>query len=103
MKRTKYTAEFKSEIVKQTLDKEYSVVEVSSYLGVPPPKKVIRSKTRVWLLLTPFKMKKIAMKNPDLRRISDVCLHQTEGDTAVKDLCLSLGISQALYIRLIVM
>jgi len=74
MKRTKYTAEFKSEMVKQIFDKEYSVVEVSSYLGVPPPKKVIRSKARAWLLLTPFKMKKIAMKNPDLPKNKDACL-----------------------------
>jgi len=35
MKRTKYTAEFKSEAVKQILDKGYSAVEVSSRLGVP--------------------------------------------------------------------
>ena len=35
MKRTKYIAEFKSEAVKQILDKEHSAVEVSSRLGVP--------------------------------------------------------------------
>ena len=45
MKRTKYTAEFKSEIVKQTLDKEYSVVEVSSYLGVQYPPRSVHLKS----------------------------------------------------------
>jgi len=35
MKRTKYTAEFKSEAVKQIVDKGHSAVEVSSRLGVP--------------------------------------------------------------------
>ena len=35
MKRTKYTAEFKLEAVKQILDKGHSAVEVSSRLGVP--------------------------------------------------------------------
>ena len=33
MKRTKYTAEFKSEAVKQIVDKGHSAVEVSSRLG----------------------------------------------------------------------
>ncbi len=35
MKRTKYTAEFKLEAVKQIVDKGHSAVEVSSRLGVP--------------------------------------------------------------------
>lgn len=35
MKLTKYSAVFKSEAVKQILDKEHSAVEVSSHLGVP--------------------------------------------------------------------
>jgi hypothetical protein len=34
MKRTKYNAEFKSETLKQLLDKGHSAVEVSSCLGV---------------------------------------------------------------------
>ena len=35
MKKTKYTTDFKSEAVKQILDKGHSAVEVSSRLGVP--------------------------------------------------------------------
>ena len=35
MKRTKYTAEFKSEAVKQITDKGHSATDVSSRLGVP--------------------------------------------------------------------
>ena len=35
MKRTKYTAEFKSEAVKQILDKGHSATDVASRLGVP--------------------------------------------------------------------
>ena len=35
MKPTKYTTEFKSEAVKQILDKEHLAVEVSSRLGRP--------------------------------------------------------------------
>ncbi|OZA75837.1 transposase [Polynucleobacter sp. 39-46-10] len=35
MKRTKYTAEFKVETVKQIIEKGYSATEVSSRLGVP--------------------------------------------------------------------
>ena len=35
MKRTKYTAEFKLEIVKQILEKGHSVTDVASRLGVP--------------------------------------------------------------------
>jgi transposase len=35
MKRTKYTAEFKSEAVKQIIEKGHSATEVSSRLGVP--------------------------------------------------------------------
>jgi transposase len=35
MKRTKYTAEFKSEAVKQIIEKSHSATEVASRLGVP--------------------------------------------------------------------
>jgi len=35
MKRTKYTAEFKLEAVKQIIEKGHSATEVSSRLGVP--------------------------------------------------------------------
>ena len=35
MKRTKYTAEFKSEAVKQILEKGHSATDVASRLGVP--------------------------------------------------------------------
>jgi transposase len=35
MKRTKYTAEFKLEAVKQIIEKDHSATEVASRLGVP--------------------------------------------------------------------
>jgi transposase len=63
MKRTKYTAEFKSEAVKQILDKGHSATEVSSRLGVP-----------VGLLYTWARK----LKGPDEQPIEDVKALQAE-------------------------
>ena len=35
MQRTKYVAEFKSEAVKQVIDKSHAVAEVAKRLGIP--------------------------------------------------------------------
>jgi len=63
MKRTKYTAEFKLEAVKQILDKGHSATEVSSRLGVP-----------VGLLYTWARK----LKEPDEQPIEDVKALQAE-------------------------
>ena len=63
MKRTKYTAEFKLEAVKQILEKGHSATEVASRLGVP-----------VGLLYT-WSWK---LKGPDEQPIEDVKALQAE-------------------------
>lgn len=63
MKRTKYTAEFKSEAVKQIVDKGHSAVEVSSRLGVP-----------VGLLYSWARK----LKEPEVKPIEDVKALQAE-------------------------
>lgn len=63
MKRTKYTAKFKSEAFKQILDKRHSTVEVSSRLGVP-----------VGLLYNWARK----LKEPDVTPIEDVKALQAE-------------------------
>ena len=62
------------------------------------PKKVIRSKTRVWSLLTLFKIEKIAMKKSRFTEEKvTLALRQVEGGTAVEDACRSLEIFQATF------
>jgi transposase len=63
MKRTKYTAEFKSEAVKQIIEKGHSATEVAGRLGVP-----------VGLLYTWTRK----LKSPDEQPIEDVKALQAE-------------------------
>jgi transposase len=63
MKRTKYTAEFKSEAVKQIIEKGHSATEVASRLGV-----------HVGLLYTWTRK----LKRPDEQPIEDVKALQAE-------------------------
>ncbi len=63
MKRTKYTAEFKLEAVKQIIEKGHSATEVASRLGVP-----------VGLLYTWTRK----LKGPDEQPIEDVKALQVE-------------------------
>lgn len=63
MKRTKYTAEFKLEAVKQIIEKGHSATEVASRLGVPVG------------LLYNWSRK---LKGPDKQRMEDVKALQAE-------------------------